>query len=507
MLIKPTHPIVRKARKGFTLVEMLISMGILAFVGLSIYNVMTKIQAQTALMEIRLRASREVQKVIKDIQADFRQGAYISDNSYDKRLEYTTYDTTGAATKKIYRITTISGLNYLQLSTDGGTTWQTPYQQSPYTRYNLTGTPKFLYAWSINNCTDFVDTNGNGVWQNGLDAAGAYVACSTGTNSPTLSVPSQATKVNLQSFTFSLGMGTPPATRSLPTDLYISTSLGPVRSSATAVAPAAKDSPLAQSFTTNTANSLFGTAFGVRHAYWDLAHDRLVLVGQHSSGSHTLFLANRQGILDGSSLTTSTTTIQANAVAMKPDNQTILVLDSTTKNLYTFDITNASPMAATSTLSVGALLNTPTGLAYDPATASDFYIVCANIVTGALKIDERDLSTGAVVNTWALPATFDVTHPPGGMAIEPNTGDFLVVRNYVNGSAPNHTIDIYRINRANGTSTSFSVNIDDLGSVATGITGYWGISYDSANNRLFLSDAATNKVYEVVPNLLISPRS
>jgi hypothetical protein len=110
-----------------------------------------------------------------------------------------------------------------------------------------------------------------------------------------------------------------------------------------------------------------------------------------------------------------------------------------------------------------------------------------------------------VGSAWTLPAAFDASHPPGGLAIEPLTGDFLVVRNYVNGSAPNHTIDIYRMTRA-GSNTSFSVNIDDLGSTATGTTGNWGIGYDAVTNRLFLSDSATNKVYEVIPSLLITSR-
>jgi hypothetical protein len=327
---------------------------------------------------------------------------------------------------------------------------------------------------------------------------------------PTLNTPSQATKVILQSFQFDSMMGVPSATRTLQANLFIpSSTLGPVISSSAPASPAVKDSPLVHSFATNTANSLFGTAFGVRQAFWDAASSRLIVVGRHSSGNHTFFLATRQGVLQDTGLTTSLTTIQADSVASKSDNCYILLLDATAKILYTLNTQATSPIGISSTLNLGSpsnLINTPTGIAYDPATPNDFYIVGTDPATSALKIYERNTTTGALVGSaWTLPAAFDASHPPGGLAIEPLTGDFLVVRNYVNGSAPNHTIDIYRMTRA-GSNTSFSVNIDDLGSTATGTTGNWGIGYDAVTNRLFLSDSATNKVYEVIPSLLITSR-
>jgi len=466
---------------------------------------------------MRLGEASEIQMLIADIQADLRQGASISDNSYNQRLEYTTYDSTGAATKKIYRITTISGYKYLQLSTDGGATWASPYRVSDYDTYILKNTPKFLYAWAVNNCTDFADSSGNGVWASGVDTAGAYLACTNGTSSPALSLPSQATKVDLQSFLFSTNKGSPEATRSLPTDLFISVDAPLVRSNSSVTSPAVEDAPLVHAFVTNTANSLFGTSFDVRGVSWDPSREKLIVVGDSSIGTgssptnKTLFVADRKGVVQNKGLGGSSTS-NLDSVAVRTSGTDVLALDATAKVLYGITLTDPTTWSASSVLNLASptnLINTPTGIAFDASTPTDFYIVGADTSTGAIKIYERNISTGALVGSaWALPAAFDASHPAGGLAIEPVNGDFIVVRNYVNGSSPNKTIDIYIISRAAGTSTSFSVNIDDLGSSSTtGVNGKWGITYDAANNRIFLTDVSVDKIYEVIPSQLISPRS
>lgn len=497
---------------GTTLVELLISLALISLVMLSFSNFVIKSNVRAASINMRFMEASEIQMLLMDIQKDFKQGASISDNSHNQRLEYTTYSSAGTATKKIYRITTISGKQYLQLSLDGGSTWESPYRISSYDKYTLLGTPKFLYAWAINNCTDFADSSGNGVWLSGSDTAGAYLSCTEGTSAPALSTPSQATKIDLQNFQFSTGKGSPEATRSLPADFFISIRTPVVRSNATAVSPAVKESPLVKAFTTNTANSLFGTVFDVQSAVWDASRQRLIIVGTHSSGSNTIYLADRLGVLIRSGLTTTASTIQAYSAAVKMDGVSVLVLGSTdsgsTYNVYSFNVAGSAPLSTSASLSLTGLVNSPKGIAYDAATPSDFYVVGTNTATSALEVTERNLSTGALVGSaWALPAAFDSTHPPGGLAIDPVTGNFLVVRNYVNGSSPNKTIDIYVITRASGNSSYFSVNIDDLGSTATGTTGNWGLGYDASTNRLFLSDSATDKVYEVIPSQVISPQS
>jgi hypothetical protein len=506
----------KSVSEGLSLVELLTAMALLALISLSISNFLVKASASSSSGNMRLGEASEIQMLIADIQTDLRQGASISDNSYNQRLEYTTYDAiTGVATKKIYRITTISGYTYLQLSTDGGTNWVSPYRVSNYNTYILKNTPKFLYSWAVNNCTDFADSSGNGIWTTGVDTPGAYLACTNGTTTPALSLPSQATKVDLQSFLFSTGKGSPEATRSLPTDLFISVKAPLVRSNSSAVA-GVKDAPLVHTFVTNTANSLFTTTFDVQSVAWDPSREQLIVVGDSSIGTgsaptnKTLFVADRKGVVQNKGLGSSSTS-SLDSVAVKTSGTDILALDATTKILYGITTTGTTSWTPSSSLNLGSpsnLINSPTGIAFDASTPSDFYIVGTDPATSGLKIYERNISTGALVGSaWALPAAFDASHPPGGMAIEPVNGDFVVVRNYVNGTSPNKTIDIYIISRAAGTSTYFSVNIDDLGSTTTGTAGNWGIGYDAANNRIFLSDTSTDKIYEVIPSQLISPRS
>lgn len=497
-----------KAVPGFSLVELLVAMALMGFVSLAIANFLVKSNVTSSSLSMRFKEASEIQSLILDIQQDMRQGAYISNNSHKQRLEYTTYNSSGSATKKIYRITTISSKNYLQLSTDGGSTWGSPYRASDYTKYQLSGTPLFLYSQSANNCTSFTDTNSNGVWENGTDSAGVTSSCGPTTLTyPLLNTPSQANKIVLSGFQFTTGNGNPEGTRNLPSNIFIAIQHNPVVSTSAAVSPAAKDAPLWNSFTTNTASSLYGTGFDVRAAKWDPSHDRLLLVGHHSSGACKIFVAERNGVIYNPTLTTTDNAMQFNGVALESDDKTVLALDDSTKKLYRFNISARAPLAPISTLDLSSpsnLINTPTSIAYDPATPDDFYIVGTDPADSGIKIFERNKSTGALVGSaWSLPAAFDASHPPGGMTIEPTTGDFLVVRNYVSSSS----IDIYRITRATGASSSFSVSTSDLGSSATGTTGNWGIAYNPENNHLFLTDNATDKVYEVIPNLLISPRS
>jgi Tfp pilus assembly protein PilV len=502
-----------KKQTGLSLVELIISMALMGMIVLSVANFVIKGTATAGSLNMRFSEVSEIQMLINDIQQDLQKGAYISDNSYDKRLEYTTYTSTGAAQKKIYKI---NG-QYLQLSTDNGSTWISPYRVSPYDEYVLQGTPRFLYSSSINNCTDFKDdVVVDSVWTSASDSA-AYLACTSGTSSPVLPAPSDAKKVDLQGFQFSTGKGTPEATRVLPSDLFIS--LGPtfITSTASMTSPAVNDNQLAQSFATSTAN-LFSANFKPYAVTWDPSRERLIIAGQNGTGTATkVFITDRKGLMIGTSLgfTTATTTNQFNGVAVKTSGTDILALDSAANKIYGFSLIGGSSLTPSSTLDISTYVTTGKGygIAYDAGTPNDIYLL-AQDASSNFTITERNATTGAIVGTaWSLPAAFDATHPPGGLAIEPVNGDFIVTRNYVNNSGTsNAAIDIYVIPRSIGTTASFSVNINNLGSIATVANpGGWGIAYEPITNHIFLTDIGgvsyPKVIYEVIPSQLISPQS
>lgn len=98
---------------GVTLVELLISLALIAFISLSIAFFLLKSTVATSSLQDRFHENAEIQLWLQDLQNDFQQGAYISANSHNARLEYTTYDPSGAVVKKIYRIVTIASKQYL----------------------------------------------------------------------------------------------------------------------------------------------------------------------------------------------------------------------------------------------------------------------------------------------------------------------------------------------------------------------------------------------------------
>jgi len=507
-----------KRHTGLSLVELIISMALMGMIVLSVANFVIKGTATAGSLNMRFSEVSEIQMLINDIQQDLQKGAYISDNSYDKRLEYTTYTSTGAAQKKIYKI---NG-SYLQLSTDNGVTWISPYRVSPYDEYVLKGTPRFLYSLAINNCTDFIDNVGSdGVWTEGSDAAGAYLTCTSGTSTPVLTRPSQAKKVDLQGFQFSTGKGNPEATRALPSDLFIS--LGPnfVTSTASMTSPAVSDDQLVQWFTTTSTN-YYNSTFTPYAATWDPSRERLIIVGQNTTAAQQkIYITDRKGVIMGSNplgFTTTPSTIQLNSVAVKTSGSDILALDSAANKVYSFNLASGSSLSASSTLDItsyvsGGAANKCYGIAYDAGTPNDIYLV-AQDASSNFTITQRNATTGTIVGTaWSLPAAFDASHPPGGLAIEPVNGDFIVTRNYVNGSGTSSAaIDIYVVPRSVGSTASFSVNTYNWGSTATVANpGGWGVAYEPITNHLFLTDrgpATPRKaVYEVIPSQLISPQS
>lgn len=502
--------------KGFSLAELLIALALMGFVSLLITNFLVKSNVTTNSVSMRYKEVNEIHAFIQDLQAELRQGVYISDNSHSRRLEYTTYDSNGDAVKKIYRLSASGSNYYIELSRDGGTSWGSPYRlATSATKYLLTGTPLFLYANISNTCTQFTDTNTNGVWATGEGAA--YLSCgSSATSGPVLDKPSQANKVILRGFQFTTGLGSPEAIRNLPTNLFISAPQGPVRSQSSVASPGVKDSPALLSFSTsNASNAMFPSGFTVSGIAWDPYRERLI-IGNDAGGSASgrLYQTERNGIQINDPLTFVNGAAGAKSIAVDNVGQSAysLYYDSSggVHYLNQYSLSAAPPVSPISTLSLGASPSSQRAVAVDPNSPTTVFVACNDTT---LKIVEfyRTSPATRTGNEWALPAAFSSSSHIGGMFIEPTSGDFFIVRNLVVAAGGSNYIYVYRIARSGAIATSadFSINITDMDSTntTTGTNGNWQMAYDPATNHIFLADSNMNKVYEVVPPVIISPRS
>lgn len=501
---------------GFSLVELLIALALMGFISLSVSNFLVKSNVTTSSISMRYKEASEIHALIQDLESDLRQGAYISDNSHDKRLEYTTYDSSGSAVKKIYRINASGSNTYLELSTDGGSSWGSPYRASSSTKYVLQGTPLFLYSQMANNCTDFTDTNSNGVWLSGEGAS--YLACGNASAiSPVLDKPSQAIKVVLHNFQFSTGTGSPEAIRGLPGDIFISAPQGPVRSGSSVSSPAVKDSPAVQSFSTVYAtNPMFASGFSIRGLAWDPYHERLLL-GADSGGSSSgrMYQTERNGVQINEPLLFANGVAGARSIAVENGGQSAWVLywDTNASSYYVnqYSLNAMPPLTPMTTIALASPPDYQFTLALDPNSPSTLYVACND--SGTLKIIEyyKTSPSTRTGNEWALPAAFTTGGQIGGMFVEPTSGDFFIVKNSVYTSGGSRYIDVYRIARTGSiaTTANFSINLSDLDSSNTTASndGYWQMAYDPVSNHLFMADNYMGKVYEVAPPKLITPRS
>ncbi len=522
-----------KIQPGTTLVEVLIAMVLMSFVMLSIANFVTKSNILSASISTRYKEASEVQALIQDMTTDFHRGVYISPNSYDRRLEYTTYDPTSlAAVKKIYTLTPVGGGNpnyYLQYSTDNGTgttlTSMSPYAISPYTKYQLSGSPKFLYAHASNDCLDYVDDNGNGVLGSG-DSTQTQVNCSSTssfTADSSANSPDKSSKLVLANFNFTSGTGQPESVRNLPAYLFIAATPGLVRSNlpSSVLSPGVKDVALVQSFSwDNAVNPLWPSGFSPVGITWDSTHERLLL-GSDVLG--TVYQTERNGVFINIPITLSSAIAYTRGIAIEDDGQTLDVLtyDGTNDQYYSYNLSGTAPLTPTTgPTAFSPVATTQTvrkHLAYDSKT-QNIYSATYDTSDTTYKIVEYYNGTNGTAGTrsgtpptlnthyWTLPAAFTAANPAGGLVIDNSTSDFILARNYVYASGGSNYIDIYRITRLSVATLLFSVNISDLGSSATGTTGVWGMAYDSVLNRIFLCDNASKKVYEISPPVVISSR-
>lgn len=519
---KPPFPF--SARTGFSLVEVLVAMALMGFVLLSISNFLVKTNVTSASVGDRMKEANEVHGWVGDIRSDLNKGVYISDNSFNERLEYTTYDNTGSAVKKIYGLcfystapastdatcpasTGANTLAYLKRSTDGGTTWGSPYRISPFNKYRLTGTPRFLYAQANNNCTSFTDTNNNGVWLTGEGRSS--VACGTTTaNSPYLDKPSQAIKVILNGFRFTTGKGSPESIRALPGDIFIAAPQGPVRSNTAVASPGVTDTPLVQSFgTVNASNPQFPSGFTAGGVAWDPAHERLLL-GTKGSTLATMFQTERNGVQINDPLTLTDNTLRQNSLAMENDGKTAIATGQIGASyaVYRVNVDSTPPLIPYGTFLIPDATLSYFGVGFDPNAPEYVYLAYENS-SSQRRIVEYNKSTGAATgNYWALPAAFTSYEDIGGLYVEPATGDFIILKNLIYTSGGSNYVNIYRITRA-GASSYFSINLSRIGNTTpTGSSATFQFAYDPKTNRIFLSDRYAGRVYEVVPPVIITPR-
>lgn len=188
--------------RGLSLAEILISMGLLAGIGLSMNMFMLKANTTLSSLSTRNRGVTEIGTLFQRIRQNIRRTTRIDQTSFDKKLLINVLDDTGIARDVRYQIT--AG-NILQTSTDGGVTWGSPYSVAADTTYTLGG-GQFLYCGTTNNCTSFQDTNANGIYEPGVDAAGTVSAPYSGTP---LTSPKQASRVVLSGFVFNRAGGQP----------------------------------------------------------------------------------------------------------------------------------------------------------------------------------------------------------------------------------------------------------------------------------------------------------
>ncbi|WP_373531018.1 type II secretion system protein J [Vampirovibrio sp.] len=516
------------ALPGLTLVEILVGMALMGFVLLSISNFVVKSNVQSNSLSMRFKEASEVHSVLQDIRDDLHRGAYISPNSFNRRLEYTTHDlNTGNALKKVYGLCYYSAVQttgtdttcplfggantipYLKLSLDGGASWESPYRVSGFNKYRLSGTPKFLYAHASNDCWDFTDTNANGVLGSG-DAAPASVSCSANSwfgVATSARVPQTASKVVLANFSFTTGTGSPEAIRALPTYIFIAAAPGLVRSTLPAVAPGVKDSQLVQSFSTDPAvNVAFPTGYNPRGLSWDKAHQVLLLT---SSEHSQIFRTERNGVFVDIPFTINDNTIKPYWLAVEGNGDTVSCF-TLGSHYYRFNLNNGpllTPLIKVAPGSIGHYR----GWAYNSNYPD--YIYNLNH-TPSFRIEQRSkltaAVTGAVLNTdyWSMPAAFSDGLYMSGLFIEPVSGNFYVLLNSVYTSGGRNYVDVYKIARATGATTlDFSIDLTDLGSSATGTVGQFQMDYDPVLNRIFLLDNPSQRVYEISPPKLIAPRT
>jgi prepilin-type N-terminal cleavage/methylation domain-containing protein len=471
--------------KGLTLVEMMVSLALLGFMSTSAYMVMTKAKVSAATVAVRRQAMVETETVYQLLSNHIQHAVEISTQSHRRRLILTVLNPDGTLSNQQWRIQTVAGQDVLQRSEDNGVTWISPFAISADSIYRMNG-GEFFFCGSGNNCTRFTDTNNNGVYNVGTDAAGTLATGYAGT---ALTAPNLGTKVVVSNFIFDRKKGMPNVIRQFPDTVNALLKGKPVLSTIQPV----------QSFNTNTAASGLPATFDVTTLHYQPSAEELWLAGTDSSGSNRLYRLNREGVFLNDPIQVSAlNTAQWTSLVMDTDGSSLLGFNAATNRAVRISSLTGQVL---SQLDLSAVASAIKAVAVDPSTPDDMYVL--GQVAGTYRILRRNKTTGLASGTpsqWFLPA--GLTNP-SGMAIDPVSGAFYVVHNTV--AAGNLTL--YRVDPANPLlADTLTVNLAAIGSSATAATANgFGLSMDVLGNRLFLSDRFSDKVFELIPNRLLAP--
>jgi type II secretory pathway pseudopilin PulG len=472
------QPVARQSglcRTGFTLAELLIALGLLGVMIMPLYMTLGKSRAQVVQSAADRQLTYEINKVVEHLTDTLKNTAYVDSTAFDKKLILSVYDPTTQTTEAMaWGINSVSSVNRLQLSSDGGSTWRSPFPVSPFSAYAMAA-GDILYCGATNNCTQFQDTNGNGTY-----GVGDTATLASGYSGTALTSPRLARKIVLRGWSIARSGAFNSMAFTLP-DLFINLPQYPYN-------PGTVGSGSAVNSIATNSGSFPASGFTVADVAFDSVARVLWVVGK----SDKVYRINDDGVLIGPVITVSgVTTPSLLSVAPVPDSSTVWLLNDTNYKLYRISATS-SASAATATELTYTGLTTATAVVYDPGNSSSIFLVGDN--SGTKRIVQYNSSTGATENTWTLPVGLT---DPVGASIDPISGDFLIW----NKTVSSNTITLYRIQLGTApavTSSTSTYLLTALGSATT--TGvYFGLGNDIAHNRLYITDQTDQKIYIVSP--------
>jgi hypothetical protein len=466
-----------KTYGGFSLVEVMISLVLMGFILIPLTMTMGKIKARVLTAGFAEKLDYESYTVIDRLMTSLAKTHTLFDTSFNQRLYTETYDTGNRLFENLtWAINPISGINHFQRSVDGGNTWNSPYLLSLATDYALTS-GEILYCGIANNCTLFLDTNGNGNYGPG-DAAGTLASGFSGTP---LTSPINARKIVLKNWVFRRTGPQNQLTVSLP-DVYIDLP-EPAFSST---------NRLLNSFST-VSGSFPATGFDISDMSYDNARRELYAVGL----SQMVYRLTDEGIPIGPPVSvTGVPSPVFESITVNPEKNRAYVLNQTDAKIYTVIMVDGASTAE-AFVHTNSTMTDPKAVAYNPGDGS-IYVVGTHSGSGVI----RQYNGDTLLNTWTLPT--GLANPVGMMRND------LTTELYVwNQTVTSNQITLYKIKLGVApavTHTTSTYNLAAIGNTTT--TGnYFGLAFDIGHNIFYLSDRSADVVYKLLPKDDISQSS